>query len=339
MRLQVRTIAGLLALAILAYPAFIESKSDDTQRPTAQSSADTLRFAAFGDYGFAGAPEAAVAGLIGSHAPDIIITTGDNSYGAAAVDVNIGQYYSSYIGNYVGSYGTGSVPNRFFPALGNHDYSDGGGVGAYLAYFTLPDSGTLDTSTSGNERYYEFVRGPVHFFAIDSDPSEADGRDSTSTQARWLKARLAASTSPWQVVYFHHPPYSSALHGSDPVMRWPFEDWGADVTFTGHDHVYERLLVDQNKDGKAIPYFITGAGGKNLYEFGAPLPESVVRYSSDHGAMIVEATDTYMNFKFYSVNTSHGTAGLIDDFTITRGHAVEEETWGAVKTFFEQNRD
>ncbi len=32
--------------------------------------------------------------------------------------------------------------------------------------------------------------------------------------------------------------------------------------------------------------------------------------------MIVEATDKYMNCKFYSINTSHGKAGLIDDFTI-----------------------
>jgi tartrate-resistant acid phosphatase type 5 len=248
--------------------------------------------------------------------------------------VNIGQYYSNYIGNYVGSYGPGSVPNRFFPALGNHDIIDGGGLGAYLAYFTLPDSGVLDTSTSGNERYYDFVCGPIHFFAIDSDASEVDGRDSTSTQAQWLKAQLAASTSPWQVVYYHHPAYSSAYHGSELVMQWPFEDWGVDVTFAGHDHVYERLLVDQNGDGETIPYFVTGAGGQILYAFGTPLAESVVRYSSDYGAMIVEATDEYMNFKFYSINTSHGAAGLIDDYTIRHEYTGDETTWGTVKALY-----
>jgi tartrate-resistant acid phosphatase type 5 len=335
MRLCIRKIAGLLALAILSHPAFISSNSDEIKRQSPVPGGDTLRFAAFGDYGSAGAPEDAVAKLVGSHSPDFIITTGDNSYGSSAIDVNVGQYYSSYIGHYVGSYGSGSVPNRFFPVLGNHDFNDGGGLGAYLTYFTLPERGVLDTNTSGNERYYDFVRGPVHFFAIDSDPHEVDGRGSTSTQARWLKARLAASTSPWQVVYFHHAAYSSGLHGSELAMRWPFEDWGADVVFAGHDHVYERLSVDQNKDGKTIPYFITGVGGRDLYEFGKPLAESVVRYDSSFGAMIVEATDKYMNFKFYSIDTSHGKAGLIDDFTITPKPTVDETTWGMVKTHYD----
>ena len=42
----------------------------------------------------------------------------------------------------MGAYGLGSVENRFFASLGNHDYSDGAGVTAYLDYFDLP----------GNER-------------------------------------------------------------------------------------------------------------------------------------------------------------------------------------------
>jgi len=160
MHSHIRADVGLLALAILTHPAFIASNSKSIQRQISRSSGDTLRFAAFGDYGSAGTSEAVVAALVSSHAPDIVITTGDNSYGSSAIDVNIGQYYWNYIGNYVGSYGSGSLPNRFFPALGNHDISDGGGLGAYLAYFTLPDSGVLDTSTSGNERYYDYVRGP-----------------------------------------------------------------------------------------------------------------------------------------------------------------------------------
>jgi len=61
----------------------------------------------------------------------------------------------------------------------------------------------------------------------------------------------------------------------------------------------------------------------------------VVRYSSDYGAMIVEATDEYMNFKFYSINTSHGTAGLVDDYTITRNRTVEEATWGMIKALYQ----
>jgi hypothetical protein len=38
-----------------------------------------------------------------------------------------------------------------------------------------------------------------------------------------------------------------------------------------------------------------------------------------------------MNFKFYSINTSDGTAGLIDDYTITKETPVEQTTWSNIK--------
>ena len=69
------------------------------------------------------------------------------------------------------------------------------------------------------------------------------------------------STSAWQVVYFHLPPYSSGYQGSVDWMRWPFAAWGADVVLSGHDHLYERLEVD------GIPYVINGLGGGPIYPF------------------------------------------------------------------------
>jgi hypothetical protein len=65
--------------------------------------------------------------------------------------------------------------NQFFPTLGNHDWYTPGAQ-PYLDYFHLP----------GNERYYDFVWGPVHFFAIDSDENEPDGVNQSSVQAKWL---------------------------------------------------------------------------------------------------------------------------------------------------------
>lgn len=42
----------------------------------------SARFAVIGDYGLAGAPAAAVAGLVASWAPDFVLTTGDHNYPA-----------------------------------------------------------------------------------------------------------------------------------------------------------------------------------------------------------------------------------------------------------------
>ena len=199
---------------------------------------------------------------------------GDNSYDATAIDTNIGQYYSDFIGNYTGSYGTGSLVNRFFPSLGNHDYTDGGGSAAYFNYFTLP----------GNERYYDFVQGPVHFFILDANPTglgnaPGDGRSPTSAQGVWLQTQLAASTSPWNIVYLHYPPYSSSTtHGSEVAMQWPYEAWGATAVFAGHDHVYERIFRDDDFDGINFAYFTAGTGGRSLYPFGTPVTGSQVRY-------------------------------------------------------------
>jgi tartrate-resistant acid phosphatase type 5 len=241
--------------------------------------------AVIGDFGSAGPAEAAVAELVASWSPELVITTGDNNYevgGASTIDENIGQYYHAFIAPYVGKLGTGANENRFFPSLGNHDWRTPG-ARPYLEYFALP----------GNERYYELTWGPLHLFALDSDPHEPDGIDAESTQAQWLRERLAASTSPWQLVYMHHPPYSSGDHGSTPALQWPFAEWGADVVLSGHDHHYERL----ERDG--IVYFVNGLGGNpERYELRTELPGSEVRFNDEHGAMLVEATPERLELRF-----------------------------------------
>ena len=258
-----------------------------------------VKFAVIGDFGLDGVAEADVATLIHSWQPDIIITVGDDNYPSGAadtIDANIGKYYHDYIFPYIGTYGPGADVNRFFPTLGNHDWYTAGAQ-PYLDYFTLP----------GNERYYDFVWGPVHFFALDSDENEPDGFLAGSVQAAWLQQGLAVSTSPWNIVYMHYPPYSSGAHGSISWMQWPFAAWGADALLAGHDHLYERLLVD------GIPYFIDGTGGGSLYNFGTPVPESQFRYNTNFGAMRVTASETAMLFEFFN-----RVGKLIDSYQVTK---------------------
>ena len=266
-----------------------------------------VRFAEFSDYG-GGDGEPAVANLIASMNVDFIVTAGDNIQNPTpGIDDQVGKSYSSYIGNYTGAYGTGSAINRFFPTVGNHDYEDGGPNGVnYYNYFTLPD----------NERYYDYQMGPIHFFSLNSTDYEPDGNSSSSTQAKWLQSALAASDSPFNIVLSHYPPYSSgSVHGSDTTMQWPFENWGATAVFSGHDHEYERILRDDNGDGQVMPYFVAGLGGRGRYDFSTPVAGSQVRYSSDYGAMLVQASDSTITFEFWSVANG---GQLIDSYTIDR---------------------
>ncbi|MEX0643644.1 MAG: Ig-like domain-containing protein [Pirellulales bacterium] len=260
--------------------------------------AAAIDFAVIGDFGFDGPNEASVAALVRSWSPDFVTTVGDNNYdvgSAATIDANIGKHYHEFIGDYQGAFLPGAATNRFFPALGNHDWA-APGAEPYLNYFTLP----------GNERYYDYVVGPVHFFVVDSDLNEPDGQSSTSLQAQWLQLELSRSTSPFQVVSMHHAPFSSSQHGSDASVQWPFAAWGADAVLAGHDHSYERLSVD------GIPYFVNGLGGRSIYAFDAPVPGSVVRYNANYGAMRVNADDDSMTFQFFAIDNPMP----IDSFTI-----------------------
>lgn len=246
-----------------------------------------VTFAAIGDYGTGSADEARVAALAASWSPDFILTLGDNNYpsgGADTIDAHIGAFYGSFIAPYPGIHGPGADTNRFFPSLGNHDWATAG-AGPYLGYFTLP----------GNERYYDVRRGPVHLFALDSDPAEPDGVTADSVQAVWLRDALAASTACWRVVYFHHPPYSSGPHGSTRWMQWPFAAWGADLVLSGHDHDYERVERD-------IPYLVNGLGGKDRYRFGRPVEGSAARYNAGPGALRLSADCSRLTAEFVAVD-------------------------------------
>ena len=280
----------------------------EIDQPLTASPADCqedLRFAVIGDFGDAGIFEADVAALVHSWDVDLIITTGDNNYpdgAASTMDANIGQYYADFIYPYKGEYGPGADENRFFPTLGNHDWR-AEALEPHYDYFTLP----------GNERYYDFERGPVHFFILDSDHHEPDGRTQHSAQGQWFQETITASSAPWQLAFMHHPPFSScAKYRNDAEMQWPFAVWGADAVFAGHAHLYERLRED------GIPYFVNGLGGRwrtipLIHRFGETAENSQVRYNRNYGAQLVTAEAACINFSFYNRN-----GDLIDSYTLEK---------------------
>ncbi|MFN3652466.1 MAG: metallophosphoesterase [Armatimonadota bacterium] len=260
-------------------------------------------FAIIGDYGWSGTAERDVANLVKSWSPELIVTAGDNNYGDAVyangsvetIDKNVGQYYHEYIHPYRGSYGAGADTNRFFPAVADKEWHPTLGYQAHLDYFTLPH----------NERYYDFVWGPVHFFILNSEKHEPDGAKHPSVQSAWLQRQLAASTAPWKIVVCHNPPY--ATRGGLARMQWPFKEWGAHAVISGQHHVYERLEVG------GLTYVINGLGGRSRGNFDGlqPAAGSLVRYGADYGAQRVTAASDRITFEFFS------RAGqLVDSFTL-----------------------
>ncbi|MGO4622575.1 metallophosphoesterase [Ensifer sp. 2YAB10] len=285
---------------------------------TAPTGPQTLyRFAVFGDFGDSNLNgEKAVSAMVHGWNVDFILAVGDNTYAPQTMDAAIGQQYHDYIGNYQGAYGAGSAINRFFPVLGNHEYDDGN-FQNYLNYFTLPD----------NERYYDYQVGPVHFFALNSNKQETDGRSGTSVQAQWMHSTLDASNASFNVAYFHHTAYNPS--GSTTTMQWQYEPWGVNAVFAGHQHNYYRENRDDNGDGLQLPYTTTGLGGS-----GRDVPNV--------GASLVTITDQGMLLEFYKVTSFNGTtttSSLTDSYfiptptgrtaTITNGSYALNGTSGA----------
>jgi len=250
-------------------------------------------FAVIGDFGRDGPAEAGVADLIHRFAPQFIVTVGDNNYPNGSKLTwpdNVEKHYGDYIAR-----------RAFFPALGNHDWGYGG------PNHTPYQVKVLDY-LPGNRRYYDLVRGPVHFFILDSNWQEPDGAAPDSKQARWLKERLSASTATWKVVILHHAPYSSGQHGPLERMQWPFAAWGADVVLAGHDHTYERIMRD------GIVYIVNGLGGASRYRFEhGPMEGSVVRFNEDYGALFVWADGDQMRFEMHTLEH-----GVVDAFSLLK---------------------
>ena len=239
----------------------------------------------------------AVADLVDSLDVDFIVTAGDNNYGGAGdFDVNVGQFYGDYISE---SFAT----NRFFPTVGNTDYAGNpvATLNAYYNFFTFPNG-------IGNRDYYDFVKDNIHFFVLNSDqrstslgncnPAGRPFNDPCSgVQDDWLRNGLQNSEEDLNVVLLHHPPYVSTTGaaGGTARMQWPFSAWGADVVIGGHWHHYERLEIED------VLYFVNGLGGSRISAVGPPRAGSMLRFSSNQGAQIIEMEGKRVSFTFIDI--------------------------------------
>lgn len=256
---------------------------------------DEIVIAAIGDYGLDGAAQTSVATLVKSWNPVQIITSGNNNYpsgAAATIDANVGKNWFSFITPYRGIYGAESGVNRFWPSLGQVDLDTSTGQ-PYKDYFTLPN----------NERYYDKVIGPVHFFFINSGynsvgtMTETDGNTEASDQANYILMRAIRSTIKWKGAIFNSPQLSSQSGIGKSAMGWDWGKYGFDfVINAGNSQSYERIMVN------GIPVFVNGSGGSGLRPFtGTPVDGSAVRFDSNYGALQIAATCDKLTLQFIDI--------------------------------------
>ena len=276
----------------------------------------SIRFAALGDFGLPEPGTKAVAELIKSWNPDFIISQGDDDYTDGTfegLDAVVGQFYHEFVGNYKGKYGQGSDENRFWPIPSDHSFGDDcskpSRIAAHLDFYTLPDSGS--PQSFDGELNYWFREGPVLFFMINSmDCFQPGGSGPDSPLAHWVDSVAQQSDAPFKLISLHHTPYTSGRYrpGAER-MRWDFEGMGINVVIAGNDHTYERFHI-----GKTL-YFTNGLGGVDMRELNSPrLYGSQASFTGKYGAMLIEADNDSMVFRFYTHDGE-----LIDTYTLLQG--------------------
>ncbi len=136
-------------------------------------------------------------------------------------------------------------------ALGNHEYGTGDADTA-AAYFRIPRRG-----------YYTYRLGAWRVIVLNSNCGRVGGCERGSPQERWLRGVLARRRERCTLAYWHHPRWSSGLHGDDVTVAplWQaLAEARAELVLAGHDHHYERFRA---VDG--IRSFVVGSGGRSLY--------------------------------------------------------------------------
>jgi predicted MPP superfamily phosphohydrolase len=231
----------------------------------------SVKFAALGDTGTGDRPEYELASQMnawrGRFPFDFVIMLGDNLYGSQKPE----DFERKFARPFKPLLDAGV---QFYACLGNHDN-------------TINDA--YPPFHMGGRRYYTYARQNVRFFVLDSN-------DLDSAQVAWIEAALKDAKEPWKIAVFHHPLYSDGgEHGSSVHLREELEpmfvQYGVNVVYSGHDHVYERF-----RPQKGIVYFVEGAGGQLRKGSLHPSAETAAGFDQDQCFMLneIDGNDLYV---------------------------------------------
>jgi 3',5'-cyclic AMP phosphodiesterase CpdA len=245
----------------------------------------SLKFAVIGDSGrWSQAQRETAAQLTRAHEHfpfELVLMLGDNNYGDGSPEsysVRFEEPYKPLIDAHV----------RFFASLGNHD---------------PPDQREYSLFNMSGRRYYTFERrfgvlpplvgGRAQFYALDTV-------NLTDDQLSWVDRELSTSIADWKILFFHHPIYTSGRYASASALTRRalesiFIEHQADVVFSGHEHLYERVSAQSG-----VVYFVAGASGSVRVGDLQPAPFHAAGYDRDLSFMLVEIAGDTMYFRAVS---------------------------------------
>src|SRR5437588_9538148 len=112
---------------------------------------------------------------------DLVLMLGDNIYGGESPS----DFKAKFEDPYKPLLDRGV---KFYASLGNHDN---------------PNQRFYKPFNMDGKRYYDYRRGNIAFFALDSNYMDRE-------QLAWLRKEISGSDAQWKICYFHHPLYSDS---------------------------------------------------------------------------------------------------------------------------------
>jgi hypothetical protein len=211
---------------------------------------------------------------------NVVFTLGDNAYPEGS-DRDFALCFTPSWGD-----SAKRIMRNIRPSPGNHEHAIFGAA-AYYEYFGK-------NAGSPRKGYYSYALGEWHVIALNSEIvvnsffTEAERKG----QLDWLDADLKANQKKCTVAYWHHPRFSSGVHGSDYRLGvfWDLlYEGGADLILNGHDHHYERFRpmtpAGQLDSTRGVVEMVVGTGGAELRGLRTPIENSAAQVQGRFGVL------------------------------------------------------
>ena len=226
---------------------------------------------------------AAVGRAVGAASPDFVLNLGDmldfHEFGFNDPPPDESLTREAYL-NYRVLLSSSLGNAALFPVIGNWDGEDGWFSSdqislsrqARLLYMPGPLPTTYPQSGSAAEDYYAFTWGDALFIVLNvmsytptphllsTGAGAPDDWTLGSEQFDWLSSTLAAATSKWRFLFIHHAVGGaagdlddsvygrgggqSAYVGEQARVHQLMRNYGVQIFFYGHDHVFTDMTVD-----------------------------------------------------------------------------------------------
>ena len=187
----------------------------------------------------------------------------------------------------------GSLLERTYPVMGNHDVSPDNQGLAYFSYFA---------GMTGVWGHYSLDLGTWHIIILNAECGiGGQGCYYGSPQEKWLRVDLAATKQKCIMALWHQPLFTSGGQSPDQAVQsfwFDLYNYKADIILNGHNHMYERF-VPLNPYGIAVTngirQFVVGTGGAPLeYKPRQPAAGEVIRDATTFGYLkLTLLSDSY----------------------------------------------